>query len=51
VFARAAALEAYAGLYRLRIADDYRVVWRVDDTARTVLVLLIGHRKDVYRRL
>ena len=47
----AVALKGSAALLRLRVAGDYRVVWRVDDTARIVLVLLIGHRKDVYRRL
>lgn len=46
-----AALQGYRGLYRLRIAGNYRVVFRVDDKARVVLVLLIGHRCDVYRGL
>ena len=37
-------------LYRLRVGD-YRVVWQVDDRARTVAVVLLGHRRDVYRGL
>jgi mRNA interferase RelE/StbE len=29
---------------------DYRVVYRIDDQRRRVVVLAIGHRADVYRR-
>lgn len=28
---------------------DYRVVYRIDDERHTVVVLAIGHRRDVYR--
>lgn len=28
---------------------DYRVVFRIDEDARTVLVLRVAHRADVYR--
>jgi len=28
---------------------DYRVVYGIDDTAQTVLVVKIGHRRDAYR--
>ena len=38
-------------LYRVRVAGDYRVVYRVDDQARTATVRVIGNRKDVYRAL
>ena len=34
--------------YRVR-QGAYRVVYAVDDAALTVLVVKIGHRKDVYR--
>ncbi len=34
--------------WRIRVGD-YRVVYRVDDTARQVTVTRIGHRRDVYR--
>ena len=34
--------------YRLR-QGDYRVLYAVDDGARTVTVVKIGHRRDVYR--
>jgi mRNA-degrading endonuclease RelE of RelBE toxin-antitoxin system len=29
---------------------DYRVVYRIDEQSRRVLVLAIGHRADIYRR-
>ena len=34
--------------YRIRIGD-YRVVYTVDKTARTITVVRIRHRRDVYR--
>jgi mRNA interferase RelE/StbE len=34
--------------YRVRVGD-YRVVYAIDDGARVVMVLKIGHRGDVYR--
>jgi len=34
--------------YRIRVAD-YRVIYDVLEDAIVVLVLRIGHRKDVYR--
>jgi mRNA interferase RelE/StbE len=33
--------------YRIRVGD-YRIIYRVDDGKVTVLVLLIGHRREVY---
>ena len=33
--------------YRVRVGD-YRIVYRIDDGKVTVLVLLIGHRREVY---
>ena len=36
-------------LYRLRVGD-YRVIYQIRDQALVVLVVKIGHRKDVYRR-
>jgi hypothetical protein len=29
-------------------ADTYRVICRIDDTTRTVTVVDVGHRRDVY---
>jgi len=34
--------------YRVR-QGDYRVVYSVDDNERSVLVVKVGHRKEVYR--
>ncbi len=34
--------------YRMRIGD-YRILYLVDDTSRTVNIVAVGHRKDVYR--
>lgn len=37
-----------SGFRKLRVGD-YRVIYEVRD--RTVLILKIGHRRDVYRKL
>jgi mRNA interferase RelE/StbE len=34
--------------YRVR-CGPYRIVYAVDDSAATVTVVKVGHRKDVYR--
>lgn len=34
--------------YRIRVGD-YRIVYTVDKTAKTVTVVRIRHRRDVYR--
>lgn len=36
--------------WRIRVGD-YRVVYDIDDVERTVTVLRIGHRRDVYHDL
>lgn len=36
--------------YRVRVGD-YRIVYRIDDQVLTVLVLNVGDRKEIYRRL
>lgn len=35
-------------LYRVR-QGDYRILYEVSDRERTVTVIRIGHRRDVYR--
>jgi mRNA interferase RelE/StbE len=35
--------------YRLRVGD-YRIIYEVDDDARTVTITAVGHRRDVHRR-
>jgi len=41
-------LSAEENLYRLRIAD-YRIIYQVQGRVFLILILKIGHRKDVYR--
>jgi mRNA interferase RelE/StbE len=41
-------LQGGDGLLRLRVGD-YRVVYRVEDRALLVLVIRVGHRREVYR--
>jgi mRNA interferase RelE/StbE len=36
--------------YRIRVGD-YRVVYSIDDDARVVTVVAIGHRSQIYRDL
>jgi mRNA interferase RelE/StbE len=36
-----------AGLWRYRV-EDYRLICRLEDERIVVLVLQIGHRRDVY---
>jgi mRNA interferase RelE/StbE len=36
-----------AGSYRYRVGD-HRVVYRIDDDAKIVVITSIAHRKDVY---
>ena len=36
-----------AGLWRYRI-QNYRIICNIEDQKLTVLVLRVGHRKDVY---
>lgn len=38
-----------ANQWRIRIGD-YRVIYAIDDDAREVTVLRIGHRRDIYLR-
>jgi mRNA interferase RelE/StbE len=38
------------GTYRVR-TGDYRVVYEIHDDRLVVLVIRIGHRREVYRRL
>jgi mRNA interferase RelE/StbE len=34
--------------WRIRIGD-YRVIYEIDDPARQVLVIKVGHRREVYQ--
>jgi len=37
-------------LYRIRVGN-YRVIYRIQDDVLVILVVKIGHRKDIYRNL
>ncbi len=41
-------LKGAEGLFRIRVGE-YRVVYEVRNQVLTVVVIKIGHRKDVYR--
>lgn len=41
-------MEGMDGVYRLRIGD-YRIIYQIKDSMLLVLVLKIGHRRDIYR--
>jgi len=36
------------GMYRIRVGD-YRIIYRVEQEVLTILVVKIGHRREVYR--
>lgn len=38
-----------AGLYKLRVGD-YRVVYEVLDEEQALVIHMIGHRRDIYRK-
>jgi mRNA interferase RelE/StbE len=37
------------GIYRIKVAKDYRVVYQIKDDQLIVLIIKIGYRKDAYR--
>ena len=41
-------LAGHSDRYRVR-QGDYRIVYSVDDTERVVLIVKVGHRREVYR--
>jgi mRNA interferase RelE/StbE len=44
------ALQGHRTYLRVR-SGDYRVIYVVDDAAHLVTVTVVGHRRDVYRKL
>ena len=38
------------GLWRIR-QGDYRIVYAIDDSQKLVIILRIGHRREIYRSL
>jgi mRNA interferase RelE/StbE len=43
-------LTGYADRYRLRVGD-YRVIYEIEDAELVILVVGVGHRREVYRTL
>ncbi len=43
-------LEGLDDFYRIRVGD-YRVVYKVDRSAKSVTINYVRHRRDVYRKL
>lgn len=43
-------LQGAADYYRVRVGD-YRIVYTVDDNVLKVLVLALGHRREIYQQL
>ncbi len=42
-------LSGEQSLYRIRVGD-YRIIYTLEDDELIVLVVKVGHRRDVYRR-
>ena len=38
------------GLWRIR-QGNYRIIYAIDDNAHLITVVLVGHRKEIYRAL
>lgn len=39
-----------AGLYSLR-TSDYRIIYRIKEKQLIIIVISVGHRKEIYKRL
>ncbi len=37
-------------IYRVR-AGDFRILYQVNDKVLTILVIAIGHRRDIYKKI
>lgn len=37
------------GVWRIRVARDYRIVYTLDDDRLVILVVDAGHRREIYR--
>lgn len=37
------------GVWRVRVAKDYRIVYSIDDDRLLILVVDAGHRREIYR--
>lgn len=43
-------LRGLLDLYRVR-QGSYRIIYQIHDEVLTVLIIKVGHRKDIYKRL
>ncbi len=43
-------IEGEDNLWRVRADKDYRIVYTIEDEVLLVVVVRIGHRREVYRR-
>ena len=41
-------LKGYRNSYRIRVGD-YRVIYEIEDKMLRILIVAIGHRKDIYK--
>jgi mRNA-degrading endonuclease RelE of RelBE toxin-antitoxin system len=38
-----------AGVFRVRVADAYRILYTINDSDLLVLGVDVGHRREIYR--
>jgi mRNA interferase RelE/StbE len=44
------ALRGFAGAFRIRVGD-YRIVYTLDDGRLLIVVIDVGHRREIYRSI
>ena len=44
-------IKKYKNLWRVRVADDYRLVYEIDLDSQSVIMVMVDHRERVYKRL
>ncbi|MEB3193092.1 MAG: type II toxin-antitoxin system RelE/ParE family toxin [Snowella sp.] len=42
-------LKGSPSYYRIRVSKDYRVIYSIQDAELIIIVIKIGHRKDIYQ--
>jgi mRNA interferase RelE/StbE len=43
-------LAGFDDLYRVRVGD-YRIIYRIQDNVLMVVIVRLGHRRDIYRHM
>lgn len=43
-------LAGYKDLWRLKVGRDYRLIYRVEEASRTVILMMVGNRNGIYDR-